>query len=156
VYENSGGVRYRGIEAEAHLTLGWGFTAVGNASLIRAIFLQSDMTSKIQTTGDTIPYAPSYLALAGVTYQNGPWGGSLLTKFLGTEYQGKNGSADGSNYRVNAYSYTNATATRSFRPVIGSETPAAHGGRQQSVRFRCDHRQLRPLERRTESHQRAG
>ncbi len=39
---------------------------------------------------------------------------------------------------------------------IASETPAAHGGRQQSVRFRCDHRQLRPLEPRTESHQRAG
>ena len=102
VYENSGSVRYRGIEAEAHLNLGWGFTAVGNASLIRAIFLQSDLTSKIQIAGDTIPYAPSYLALAGVTYRNGPWGGSLLTKFLGTEYQGKNGSADGAAYRVNA------------------------------------------------------
>ena len=38
VYENSGTVRYRGVEAEAHLTLGLGFTAVGNASLIRAIF----------------------------------------------------------------------------------------------------------------------
>ena len=76
------------------------------------------MTSTLQRAGDTIPYAPNYLALAGVTYQNGPWGGSLLTKFLGTEYQGKNGSADGSTYRVNEYSYTNATATRTFDELL--------------------------------------
>jgi len=119
VYENSGSVRYRGIEAEAHLSLGAGFTAVGNASLIRAIFLESGMTAPIQMAGDTIPYAPNYLALVGVTYQNGPWGGSLLTKFLGMEYQGKDGSADGSTYRVNAYSYTNATATRNFEELFG-------------------------------------
>jgi len=119
VYENTGSVRYRGIEAEAHLNLGFGFTAVGNASLIRAIFLQSDMTSSLQMAGDTIPYAPNYLALAGITYQNGPWGGSLLTKFLGTEYQGKDGSADGAAYRVSPYSYTNATATRNFEELVG-------------------------------------
>jgi iron complex outermembrane recepter protein len=33
---------------------------------------------------------------------------------VGTEYQGKNGSADGGTYRVNAYSYTNATVTRNL------------------------------------------
>ncbi len=119
VYENSGSVRYRGIESEAHLALGAGLTAVGNASLIRAIYLDSDITSSIQMAGDTIPYAPSYIALAGLTYGNGPWGASLLAKFVGTAYQGKNGSADGAIYRVNPYSYTNATGTRNFEDFIG-------------------------------------
>jgi iron complex outermembrane receptor protein len=119
IYENSGSVRYRGIESEAHLALGGGFTAVGNASLIRAIYLDSDITSSIQVAGDTIPYAPNYLALAGFTYGNGPWSGSLLTKFVGREYQGKNGSADGSAYQVNAYSYTNLTGTRDVEHCFG-------------------------------------
>jgi iron complex outermembrane receptor protein len=119
VYENSGSVRYRGIESEAHLSLGAGLTAVGNASLIRATYLDSDITSSIQMAGDTIPYAPSYIALAGLTYGNGPWGASLLAKFVGTAYQRKNGSADGAIYRVNPYSYTNASGTRNFEDFIG-------------------------------------
>jgi iron complex outermembrane receptor protein len=101
------------------VTLGAGFTFVGNASLIRATFQQSDMTSSIEMAGDTIPYAPSYTGLLGLTYGRGSWGGSLLAKFVGTEYQGKNGSADGGAYRVNAYSYTNATVTRNLADVLG-------------------------------------
>ena len=38
---------------------------------------------------------------------------------MGTEYQGKNGSADGATYRVNAYSYTNATVTRNLADWLG-------------------------------------
>jgi iron complex outermembrane receptor protein len=120
LYVNSGAVRYRGVEAEGHLKLGAGVTAVANTSLIRATFQQSGMTSPIQKTGDTIPYAPSYTGLLGLIYVQGPWSASVLTKFLGTEYQGKNGSADGATYRVNAYSYTNATVTRNLvdRPGV--------------------------------------
>lgn len=120
-YVNSGGVRYRGLETEDHIVIGGGLTAVGNASLLRATFLQSDMTSALQHAGDTIPYAPKYTALAGLVYRQGPWSASLLAKFIGTEYQGKNGSADGATYRVNAYSYTNATATRNFVGLPGVE-----------------------------------
>jgi iron complex outermembrane receptor protein len=119
LYVNSGSVRYRGVEAEAHLKLGAGLTLVGNASLLRATFQQSFMTSSTQVAGDTIPYAPSYTGLIGVTYGQGPWGGSLYTKLIGTEYQGKDGSADGGVYRVDAYSYTNATATRNFPGLLG-------------------------------------
>lgn len=120
-YVNSGGVRYRGLETEDHIVIGGGLTAVGNASLLRATFLQSDMTSGLQHAGDTIPYAPKYTALAGLVYRQGPWSASLLAKFIGTEYQGKNGSADGATYRVNGYSYTNATATRNFMGLPGVE-----------------------------------
>jgi iron complex outermembrane receptor protein len=120
LYVNSGGVRYRGVEAEGHVRLGAGVTAVANASLIRATFQQSGMTSPIEMAGDTIPYAPSYTGFLGLTYGQGPWGASLLAKFAGTEYQGKNGSADGGTYRVNAYSYTNATVTRNLMERLGT------------------------------------
>jgi len=112
LYVNSGDVLYKGIEAEGHVALGAGVTAVANASLIRATYRQSAMTSSIQRAGDTIPFAPDYTGLAGLMYARGPWSASLLTKFVGREYQGKNGSADGNLYKVKAYSYTNATVTR--------------------------------------------
>jgi iron complex outermembrane receptor protein len=119
LFINSGRVRYRGIEGDGHVVLGAGLTLVANASLLRATFQQSGMTSSIQHTGDTIPFAPSYAGLAGFVYRAGPWGASLLAKFIGTEYQGKNGSADGATYRVCSYSYTNATATRNFVSLPG-------------------------------------
>lgn len=112
LYVNSGRVLYRGVEAEGHLQLGGGLAAVMNASLIRATFQDSFMTSSIQLAGDTIPFAPRYTALAGLLYTRGRWRASLLAKFIGTEYQGKNGSADGATYRVGAYSYTNMSVTR--------------------------------------------
>ena len=121
LYLNSGSVRYRGMEAEGHVVLGAGLTAVANASLLRATFQQSDMTSSLQHAGDTIPFTPDYTGLAGLVYAEGPWAASLLAKFIGTEYQGKNGSADGSTYKVKAYSYTNATATRIFAGLPGIE-----------------------------------
>jgi iron complex outermembrane receptor protein len=70
-------------------------------------------------TGHTIPSAPSYTGLLGLIYVQGPWSESVLTKFLGTEYQGKNGGADGGTYRVNAYSYTNATVSRNLVDWLG-------------------------------------
>ena len=112
LYVNSGSVHYRGVETEGHLQLGYGLSAVMNASLMRATFQDSFMTSSIQLAGDTIPFAPRYTGLAGLLYTGGLWRGSLLAKFVGTEYQGKNGSADGAAWRVGAYSYTNMTVSR--------------------------------------------
>jgi iron complex outermembrane receptor protein len=112
LYVNSGGVLYRGIEAEGHLRLGAGFSVMANASLMRATFQDSFMTSPAQVAGDTIPFAPRYTGLAGLLYARGRWRASLLAKLIGTEYQGRNGSADGATYRVGAYSYTNMSITR--------------------------------------------
>jgi iron complex outermembrane receptor protein len=94
-------------------------TAVANVNLIRATFQRSDMTSSIELAGDTIPYAPSYTGLLGLTYGQDPWGASLLTKFVGSEYQGKNCGGDGGTYRVNAYSHTNGTVTRNLVDCLG-------------------------------------
>jgi iron complex outermembrane receptor protein len=77
------------------------------------------MTSLLQHSGDTIAYAPDYTGLAGLVYAQGPWSASLWAKFVGSEYQGKNGSADGATYKVKAYSYTNATATRNLDNLPG-------------------------------------
>ena len=112
LFVNSGGVLYRGIEAEGHVQLGAGLSAVMNASLMCATFQDSFMTSSTQRAGDTLPFAPRYTGLAGLLYGWGRWRASLLAKLIGTEYQGKNGSADGATYRVGAYSYTNMSVTR--------------------------------------------
>jgi len=120
LYVNSGSVLYHGVETEGHLRLGAGVTAVVNASLLRATFQQSDITSPIERAGDTIPYAPDYTGLVGFVYGRDLWGASLLAKFVGTEYQGKNGSADGATYRVGSYSYTDATITRNLPDVLGT------------------------------------
>ncbi|MGS0755510.1 TonB-dependent receptor domain-containing protein [Roseateles sp. GG27B] len=87
VYVNSGRVRYRGVEAEGNIQLGYGLSAVGNASIIRAQFRDAGMVSSTQQPGDSIPLVPTYTGLLGALYSNGPWGASLITKFVGTEYQ---------------------------------------------------------------------
>jgi outer membrane receptor protein involved in Fe transport len=117
-YVNDGGVRYRGIEFEGNRYIGAGFKLVGNASIIRAQFEQSGVTSPKQQAGDDIPLAPRYVGLAGLLYNKGMWSGSLLTKFIGPEYQGKNGSSDGPNYHVDGYSYTDLTIARAVSDLI--------------------------------------
>jgi len=121
VYVNSGRVRYQGTETEGHLTLGRGMSVIGNGSLLQATFRQAGMTSASQRAGDIIPYAPTYTGLLGVVYEQGPWSASVLTKFVGSEYQGKNGSGDGTTYYVHAYHYMNATLTRKASHWLGAE-----------------------------------
>ncbi|MDB5998584.1 MAG: hypothetical protein JWP52_283 [Rhizobacter sp.] len=113
-FVNNGKVRYRGIEAEGNVKLGAGFTALFNASVMRAQFGDGGVTSKTQQSGDTIAFVPSYTGLLGLLYKQGAWSGSVLTKFVGAEYQGKNGSSDGENFRVDPYTYTNVAIWRSL------------------------------------------
>jgi iron complex outermembrane receptor protein len=112
VFLNNGRVGYRGLEAEGDVDVGFGWTVVGNASLVRAQFRDPGLVSRAQQTGDTIALAPKYVGLLGALYKSGPWSGSVLAKFVGTEFQGPGGSSDGSDRRVAAYSYTNLTAAR--------------------------------------------
>jgi iron complex outermembrane receptor protein len=118
-YVNDGAVRYRGIELEGNRFIGAGFRIIGNASVVRAQFEESGITSPAQLAGDDIPLAPRYIGLLGVLYEHDMWSGSLLTKFIGSEYQGKNGSSDGTNYLVGAYSYTNLNIARSMTDLTG-------------------------------------
>lgn len=119
VYANSGRVRYRGIETEGNVQLGYGLSAVANASIIRAQFRDAGMVSGVQA-GDSIPLVPTYTALLGALYANGPWGGSVITKFVGTEYQAAGGSSAGTDRRVTPYTYTNVTVSRSLDEWLGT------------------------------------
>jgi iron complex outermembrane receptor protein len=119
-YVNDGKVRYQGIETEGRLDIGAGFSGVFNASVMRAQFRTSGVTSAAQQAGDRLPLAPTYTALVGLLYGQGAWTGSLLVKFVGTQYQGKNGSADGANFRVEPYHYTNFTVSRMLDDVVGA------------------------------------
>ena len=119
VYVNSGRVRYRGVEAEGNVRLGYGLSAVANASIIRAQFRDAGMVSSAQQPGDSIPLVPTYTALLGALYSNGPWGASLITKFVGTEYQAAGGSSAGNDRRVSPYKYTNVTVSRSLDEWLG-------------------------------------
>lgn len=120
VYVNSGKVRYQGAEAEGHLALGHGVSLIANGSVLEATFQQAGMTSTGQHAGDIIPYAPTYTGLLGFIYERGPWSASLLSKFVGSEFQGKNGSADGTTFFISAYHYTNATVTRKLSRWLGA------------------------------------
>jgi len=124
VFVNNGRVRYRGVEAEGNASLGQGWALVANASVIRAQFRDAGLVSAAQQAGDTIALAPKYTALVGVIYQHDAWSGSLMTKFIGAEWQGAGGSSDGDDRRVSPYSYTNATVTRSLDGWFGSHHAA--------------------------------
>ncbi len=118
-YLNGGKVRYKGLEFEGNAELGLGFSAVGNASVLSAKFQQSGMTNAAQLAGDDIPLVPKYTGLLGLVYQQAQWNGSLLTKFIGLQNQGRNGSSDGPNFQVAAYSYTNLSLGRGLDDLLG-------------------------------------
>ena len=121
LFINNGKVRYRGIEVEGNVELGFGLTAVLNGSLIRAQFRNDAMATATQRAGDTIPLVPSYTGLLGLLYRQSEWSGSVLAKFVGTEYQGPGGSGDGPDRRVAPYHYINLTATRALDDLLGHQ-----------------------------------
>jgi iron complex outermembrane recepter protein len=118
-YLNGGKVRYKGLEFEGNAELGLGFSAVGNASVLSAKFQQAGMTNAAQLAGDDIALVPKYTGLLGLVYQRAQWNGSVLTKFIGLQNQGRNGSSDGPNFQVAAYSYTNVTVGRGLDDLLG-------------------------------------
>jgi len=111
---NAGGVRYTGAEVEGNVLLGAGFSLYGNASLNHAVFTQNGTGSQTWVSGDTISFVPKFTAAASLNYDQALWHANLTTKFIGSEYQGSNGEADGSIYQVGTYSVTNMSIAREF------------------------------------------
>jgi iron complex outermembrane receptor protein len=74
---NEGGSTYEGIEAEASLGLGHGFSIYANGSLNH---------SKDKATGLELPEAPNSTAVLGARYDDGRFMASLVGKYIGSRY----------------------------------------------------------------------
>jgi iron complex outermembrane recepter protein len=80
VFYNSGGVIYRGIEAEATSYLGGGFSAFANGSINSAKYAGSSLS------GLWIPNAPQWTGALGAIYNLHGWYASVMEKWVGKTY----------------------------------------------------------------------
>jgi len=83
IFTNLGGVRYRGIEAEATYALGSGLSLYANATINRA---------KVTTDGTWVPNSPKGTAAGGLIFDHDGLSLSLLTKWIGPRF-GESGDA---------------------------------------------------------------
>jgi iron complex outermembrane receptor protein len=100
-FYNSGGVIYKGVEAEGTLVIGAGFSLYANAS-INSARLKSDDT--------WVPLTPNETGVIGLLFKQGPLQASLIDKYVGVRY----GDAE-DYYRFGGYS----TVDASFNYLIG-------------------------------------
>lgn len=77
VFENLGGVTYRGLEAEGTYRLGHGLSVYANGSLNSA---------KVQGDGGWVPNTPKSTAAAGLVYDRDGLSVSLLGKWIGPRF----------------------------------------------------------------------
>lgn len=96
-YNNSGGVKYNGIEGEGTYVVGSGFSVYGNYSINN--YTLSD------STASPLQNVPKTTAALGLIYNQGPANASLITKEVGARVSG----VDVNNNPINfgAYSITN-------------------------------------------------
>ena len=82
-----GKAHYQGIEAEGTYYVGSGYSVYANASYNEAIDDNADATQ-----GEQIAGIPKHTEALGLIYNQGPWYGALITKFLGSRYGDFNGA----------------------------------------------------------------
>ncbi len=107
-FQNLGKVNYKGIEVEGETAITSSFRVFGNVSASKGVYADDVPGNSLQKSGDRIPLSPTYLGLIGLIYHVGPWELDTHTRFVGSEFQGKNGSSDGSSFAVHPYRFTNA------------------------------------------------
>ncbi|WP_419729771.1 TonB-dependent receptor [Lichenicola sp.] len=74
---DEGGATYQGLETEATIGVGYGFSLYGNASLNRA---------RDHRSGAPVPNAPDATLAGGLLYRSGGWFGALTDKWVGARY----------------------------------------------------------------------
>ena len=111
VFFNQGGVIYKGVEAEfTHVLGGSGFSFTANGSVNSAY---------VKATHLSIANAPSTTADVGFIYDQGPFFGSFLTKYVGRRFTGAGQAANGDPNRVLVpYNYTNLNLGYRFAPDL--------------------------------------
>lgn len=100
-FSNAGGAIYKGIETEATVYAGDGFSLYGNLTFNSA---------KQKDTGSWMPNAPRQTAAAGLIYQHGPLYGSLITKFVGRQF-----GDTGDTQPIGAFAVTNLAAVYTIK-----------------------------------------
>ncbi len=100
LFYNAGGAIYKGIEGEATVAVGGGFSLYGNASLNSA---------REKASGQWLPNAPDRTAALGVLFDRGPWSASLLDKYVGVRY-----GDSGQTQRLGGYATTDLAASYVF------------------------------------------
>jgi iron complex outermembrane recepter protein len=102
-FYNLGGVKYKGVEAEATYIVGAGFSVYGNASLNSA---------RLTSDQSWVPETPNRTAALGVLYNQSSWQASLIDKYVGVRY----GDSEDA-YRMSAYSTADAAINYLIGPL---------------------------------------
>ena len=102
---DEGGATYQGLEAEATIGVGYGFSLYGNASLNRARDHQS---------GAPVPNTPDATLAAGLLYRSGGWFGAVTDKWVGARY-GDTAAQAG----LDPFNQLDASIGRVLKPVAG-------------------------------------
>ncbi len=100
LFYNAGGAIYKGVEGEATVELGRGFSVYGNASLNSA---------KEKDTNQWLPNAPDRTAALGLLFDSGAWSASLVDKFVGVRY-----GDSGQTQRLGGYATTDLATSYTF------------------------------------------
>lgn len=100
LFYNAGGAIYKGLEGEATVALGNGFSVYGNASLNSA---------KDKINHQWLPNAPDRTAAFGVLFDQGRWSASLLEKYVGVRF-----GDSGQTQRLGGYSAADLAASYVF------------------------------------------
>lgn len=96
-YNNTGGVKYNGVEGEGTYVLGSGMSLYGNYAI---------NNYSMSTAGATLQNVPKNTATAGLIYNQGPAYASLIAKEVGQRYSGVDYSVNPNGNPIPMGSYT--------------------------------------------------
>lgn len=108
-YNNSGGVKYNGIEGEATYVIGSGVSLYGNYAINN--YTLSD------STASPLQNVPKNTATAGVIYSQGPAYASLIAKEVGARSSGVDANSNPISF--GAYTITNFASSYTFNKSEG-------------------------------------
>jgi iron complex outermembrane receptor protein len=118
-FQNLGGTKYKGFEAEGTYVIGLGFSVYANGSYNIA---------RLTTDNSWVPLTPNRLSAVGLLYNGGPWQGSLIEKYVGRRY----GDAEDA-YPLGGYGTADAAVNYTFGPWMGALKNAKVGVTVQNI-----------------------
>jgi iron complex outermembrane receptor protein len=108
-FQNTGGVKYNGIEGEATYVVGSGFSLYGNYAI---------NNYSMSTAGSYLTDVAKNTATAGIIYNRGPAYASLIAKEIGSRY-GFAQDANGNPIPFSSFTVTNFSSSYDFKGLGG-------------------------------------